>query len=235
MYHNHQKKDASHPWFTKASTKKLPAFTRNFLKSPLAPFLAYPIYLFEGSFDGSHVFPFSKLYRTSSARAKIECAVSAVSVFAFMAAIRAACGSWTTLALGYGGCYASFSFWLFMVTYFQHHDHGTLVYDDSDWSYLKGALETIDRTYGYGLDGLHHNISDGHVVHHLFFTQVPHYHLTKVGSAPLSVRRALRSSGARRGRPTRESAARMPPDPRAAPLPRAPPLRCRRRSTWRLS
>ncbi|KAG8469752.1 hypothetical protein KFE25_006207 [Diacronema lutheri] len=179
MYHNHQKKDASHPWFTKASMPKLPAFTRSFLKSPLAPFLAYPIYLFEGSFDGSHVFPLSKLYRGASTRAKLECAVSTATVLAFGAAAKLACGSWATLALAYGGCYACFTFWLFMVTYFQHHDHGTLVYDDADWSYLKGALQTIDRTYGFGLDSLHHNISDGHVVHHLFFTQVPHYHLTK--------------------------------------------------------
>mmetsp|Transcript_3726 Transcript_3726/g.10807 ORF Transcript_3726/g.10807 Transcript_3726/m.10807 type:complete len:359 (-) Transcript_3726:240-1316(-) len=179
MYHNHQKKDASHPWFSKSSEKKLPAFTRFFLKSPLAPFLAYPIYLFEGSFDGSHVFPLSKLYRGASVRARVECAVSAVTVFAFMAAAYTYAGSFRALALAYGGCYACFSFWLFMVTYLQHHDHGTKVYDDGDWSYLKGAVETVDRTYGFGLDAVHHHISDGHVVHHLFFTQVPHYHLPK--------------------------------------------------------
>lgn len=200
MYHNHQKKDASHPWFSKASMPKLPAFTRNFLKSPFAPFLAFPIYLFEGSFDGSHVFPLSKLYRGSSVRAKVECAVSAATVAAFATAVKVACGSWKTLALAYGGCYACFSFWLFMVTYFQHHDHGTKVYDDSDWSYLKGALETIDRVYGFGLDHLHHNISDGHVVHHLFFTQVPHYHLPKVKSRTArTAHRAARTTGHRGG------------------------------------
>lgn len=179
MYHNHQKKDASHPWFAKASMRKLPAFTKGFLKSPLAPFLAFPIYLFEGSFDGSHVYPLSKLYRGSSARSRVECAVSALSVFGFIAALRAVCASWATVGAAYGGCYACFSFWLFMVTYSQHHDHGTLVYDNEDWTFLKGALQTIDRVYGFGLDHLHHNISDGHVVHHLFYTQVPHYHLTE--------------------------------------------------------
>lgn len=184
MYHNHQKKDASHPWFTKASLKKLPGFTQSFLKSPLAPFLAYPIYLFEGSFDGSHVNPLSKLYRGSSMRSKLECVVSALSVGAFFAGMYAACGySARTMALAYGGCYFCFSFWLFMVTFLQHHDHGTLVYDDSDWSFLKGAFETVDRVYGFGLDQLQHHISDGHVVHHLFFTQVPHYNLPKVRAA----------------------------------------------------
>jgi len=72
---------------------------------------------------------------------------------------------------------------LYTVTYLQHHSHDTKIYDDSTWSYVTAAFETVDRTYGKILGGLvdidllHHHISDGHVVHHLFFTKIPHYNL----------------------------------------------------------
>lgn len=78
-----------------------------------------------------------------------------------------------------------FHFWLFSVTYMQHHTTDTdchdvtKVYDSTSWSFLKGALETIDRKYGYWIDELSHNITDGHVVHHLFFTKIPHYHASR--------------------------------------------------------
>ena len=39
---------------------------------------------------------------------------------------------------------------------------------------MRGALSTVDRSYGF-LDILHHHIADTHVCHHLFST-LPHYH-----------------------------------------------------------
>ena len=63
------------------------------------------------------------------------------------------------------------------VTYLQHHDHDTLVYDDHDWKFVEAAFETVDRTFGFGIDEIHHHITDGHVAHHLFFTKIPHYNL----------------------------------------------------------
>ena len=70
-----------------------------------------------------------------------------------------------------------FSWWLVAVTYLQHHNHDTLVYDDTDWKFVDAAFETVDRKFGFGLDTLHHHITDGHVAHHLFFRNIPHYNL----------------------------------------------------------
>lgn len=70
-----------------------------------------------------------------------------------------------------------FGWWLFAVTYLQHHGPDTLAYDDSDWKFVEAAFETVDRHFGWGIDAWHHHITDGHVVHHLFFTKIPHYNL----------------------------------------------------------
>eukprot|EP00658_Telonema_sp_P-2_P037164 TRINITY_DN26758_c0_g1_i1.p1 TRINITY_DN26758_c0_g1~~TRINITY_DN26758_c0_g1_i1.p1 ORF type:complete len:110 (+),score=29.12 TRINITY_DN26758_c0_g1_i1:206-535(+) len=57
------------------------------------------------------------------------------------------------------------------------------VFDDTEWSFVKGAFETVDRDYGWGIDDFHHNITDGHVVHHLFSTSIPHYNLSAATAA----------------------------------------------------
>ncbi len=45
-----------------------------------------------------------------------------------------------------------------------------------------GALSTVDRSYFDIIDHLQHDIGT-HVVHHLFFTKVPHYNLRKATAA----------------------------------------------------
>lgn len=56
-------------------------------------------------------------------------------------------------------------------------------FDDADFHFATAAMETVDRSYGWGIDDVHHNITDGHVVHHLFFTKIPHYNLKKATAA----------------------------------------------------
>ena len=80
----------------------------------------------------------------------------------------------------YGCSWLVFSWWLVTVTYLQHHDdklEDTIIYGDESWNFLNGALQTVDRTYNFGIDNLTHNITDGHLIHHIFFTQIPHYNL----------------------------------------------------------
>jgi len=47
-------------------------------------------------------------------------------------------------------------------------------YDATAWTWLKGALGTIDRKYPDFIDALHHYIGTTHVLHHLF-SDIPHY------------------------------------------------------------
>jgi len=74
----------------------------------------------------------------------------------------------------YGVPYLITNLFLVLITFLQHTDPVLPHYSGAAWDWLRGALATIDRDYGY-LNVMHHHIADTHVVHHLFF-QMPHYH-----------------------------------------------------------
>ncbi len=75
------------------------------------------------------------------------------------------------------------SFWLFMVTYLQHHSEDAKLYTDDTFTFERGAFETVDRNYGKWINRLSHHMMDGHVMHHLFFEKVPHYRLEEATKA----------------------------------------------------
>jgi len=63
---------------------------------------------------------------------------------------------------------------LVTITFLQHTHPNLPHYEDEEWDWIRGALATVDRSYGF-LDILFHHIADTHVAHHLF-SQMPHYH-----------------------------------------------------------
>ncbi|KAI1503075.1 delta-12 fatty acid desaturas-like protein [Biscogniauxia marginata] len=72
--------------------------------------------------------------------------------------------------------------WIVMITYL-HHTHTLLPkYTPESWTYLRGALATVDRNPGWILRYMTHHIIDLHVVHHLF-PRIPHYHAQEATDA----------------------------------------------------
>eukprot|EP00199_Chlamydomonas_sp_CCMP681_P001620 CAMPEP_0119106356 /NCGR_PEP_ID=MMETSP1180-20130426/4067_1 /TAXON_ID=3052 ORGANISM="Chlamydomonas cf sp, Strain CCMP681" /NCGR_SAMPLE_ID=MMETSP1180 /ASSEMBLY_ACC=CAM_ASM_000741 /LENGTH=364 /DNA_ID=CAMNT_0007091673 /DNA_START=27 /DNA_END=1121 /DNA_ORIENTATION=- len=72
--------------------------------------------------------------------------------------------------------------WLVMITYLQHTHPNLPHYDDKDWDWLRGAMATVDRSYGRVLDHIFHHIADTHVSHHLF-SYMPFYHAQEASVA----------------------------------------------------
>lgn len=184
MYHNHESKDYSHPWYTPERLQRPDEGMARLMHKQswlrfLFPFYGWHIYLY-GLPDGSHYFPFTnqRLWKESTPEEKTKCYLSTAVVAVALSMIYYICsGDIQSMLFYYFGPYVFFGWWLVTVTYLQHHDHDTLVYGDADWKFVISAFETVDRTFGYGIDHIHHNITDGHVAHHLFFTKIPHYNL----------------------------------------------------------
>lgn len=75
---------------------------------------------------------------------------------------------WQTIALLYLVPYLWVHHWLVAITYLHHNHPEVHHYQPEAWTYVKGALATIDRDFGWVGRVLFHNIIDDHVVHHLF-------------------------------------------------------------------
>lgn len=74
------------------------------------------------------------------------------------------------------------NFFLVTITFMQHSDPVIAHYKSSEWTWLLGALCTIDRTMGPYLDRKLHLIHVTHVCHHLF-SYIPFYHSEEVTKA----------------------------------------------------
>lgn len=185
MYHNHVDKDYSYPWYTNDRLQKDDEKMARFLhENPFIifffPFFGWPTYFLFGMPDGNHMYPFAndRLWKETPMNEFYKCFLSsAVVILNFVAVYYLFDKNISEMAYYYLAPWVLFGWWLITVTYLQHHDPNTLVYDDNDWSFVDAAFETVDRKFGYGIDSLHHHITDGHVVHHIFFTKIPHYNL----------------------------------------------------------
>mmetsp|Transcript_22536 Transcript_22536/g.21657 ORF Transcript_22536/g.21657 Transcript_22536/m.21657 type:complete len:430 (-) Transcript_22536:77-1366(-) len=183
LNHNHLTKDFSHQWVIREESDDMhPLIRASYLTRNFQLPILYLIYLLAGVPDGGHVIFYGRMWENSKMKEKMDAAISVV----------VSCATAGTLWYNMGTadfavvCMAPWivmSFWLFMVTYLQHHSDDGKLYTDDTFSFERGAFETVDRNYGKMVNRMSHHMMDGHVIHHLFFEKVPHYHLEEATEA----------------------------------------------------
>lgn len=179
--HGHADKEESWHPTPEDRAKEMDPIERWGRHSPLA-LLAFPVYLLTRSpgKEGSHFDPNSPLFHTAKERS--EAAQSIAAVYLWVGALASAAFMYglKDVALLYGAPWVVFCSWLDAVTYLHHHgphdEEPVPWYRNDEWTFLRGALSSIDRDYGI-FHGLTHDIGT-HVIHHIFPT-IPHYKLNR--------------------------------------------------------
>ena len=143
--------------------------------------IAYPLYLFKRSPNkqGSHFLPQSPLFKPSEKTDVITSTTCWALMVGLLSFLTYEYG-WMFLLKYYFGPYVVFVIWLDLVTFLHHTEPDIPWYRGKEWYFLKGALSTIDRDYGF-INPIHHNIGT-HVVHHIFLN-IPHYNLLAANEA----------------------------------------------------
>lgn len=78
--------------------------------------------------------------------------------------------------------YLIVNYHLVLITFLQHTDEYIPHYSAKEFTWLRGALATVDRSFGKFYDYQLHHIADTHVAHHLFST-MPFYHAQEATAA----------------------------------------------------
>eukprot|EP01108_Squamamoeba_japonica_P009524 TRINITY_DN8972_c0_g1_i1.p1 TRINITY_DN8972_c0_g1~~TRINITY_DN8972_c0_g1_i1.p1 ORF type:complete len:433 (-),score=213.24 TRINITY_DN8972_c0_g1_i1:143-1276(-) len=122
----------------------------------------------------NHYEPSSPLFKPHQRTDVIVSDVALVAVLAGLA-YWAYTTSLATVACYYFLPYMVVNFYLVTITLLQHSHLDVPHYRGDQWTFIRGALSTVDRSYGSLINNIQHNIQDSHVAHHLFST-MPHYH-----------------------------------------------------------
>lgn len=112
--------------------------------------------------------------------AVISSLVSLASCAAVVASLTLRLGV-PTMFLYYFAPLLVFGSLLVVTTFLHHNDDETPWYPDAEWTYVKGNLSSVDRSYGALVDNLSHHIGT-HQIHHLF-PIIPHYKLDEATAA----------------------------------------------------
>lgn len=132
-------------------------------------------------FRQSHFEPTSAVFRPSEA---LFIAISDLGLALMGSAIYygSTIYGWETMFLLYVVPYMWVHNWLIAITYLHHTHHDVHHYDADNWTFVKGAVATIDRDFGFIDRHLFHGIIGTHVAHHLF-PRIPFYYAEEATEA----------------------------------------------------
>lgn len=158
--------------------------------------LGWPWYMFanitasQGSLHGkqstsflgnSHFLPSSSLFRPEEAHLIIASDIGiGLMAYALWHASQQI-GS-TTVLLLYVQPYLWVNHWIVAITYLHHTHPAVPKYEPEAWTFLRGALATVDREMGWVGKHMLHNIVEFHVIHHLF-SRIPQYRAEEATAA----------------------------------------------------
>jgi omega-6 fatty acid desaturase (delta-12 desaturase) len=122
----------------------------------------------------SHFNPNSVLFKDSQRSLVVQSDIAIALVVAGLIYCGVQYG-WGNLFFFYGVPEMIVNFFLVLITYLQHTDVFLPHMRENEWTWLRGACLTVDRSYGWIIDTCLHRITDTHVAHHIFST-MPFYH-----------------------------------------------------------
>ncbi|KAJ5095652.1 Oleate hydroxylase FAH12 [Penicillium alfredii] len=132
-------------------------------------------------FRNSHLDPLGSLFNNSQAHLVAISDMGLLLVGSALYYLATQIGAWK-VALLYAVPYFWVHHWLVAITYL-HHTHPSVPhYNEKAWTFVKGALCTVDRRFGFIGRHFFHEIIDYHVVHHLF-PRIPFYHAEEATAA----------------------------------------------------
>ena len=123
----------------------------------------------------SHIDPGAALFTGAQSHLIALSVVGLLMAGTGLASLGKAIG-WGRLGMYYGVPLLLVNASLVLITYLQHSDVYVPHYTEATFTWLRGALSTVDRPFFSSLgNAATHHIADSHVAHHLFST-MPWYH-----------------------------------------------------------
>ncbi|KAJ7596808.1 delta-12 fatty acid desaturase [Mycena floridula] len=149
-------------------------------------FLGWYAYLFANAggsarypLGTNHFSPYSPLFRPNQRKSIAISTIGLVFMSALLYLWAARIGTVAFIKL-YLIPYILANGWLVAFTYLQHSDPSIPHYRGKEWTFLRGALSTVDRPF-FGWIGrfFFHNICHDHIAHHMF-SYIPFYNQPQV-------------------------------------------------------